>query len=162
MEFTFRKAAPEDAQDILTLYRSHIGAPGCTWRLEYPDEELLTGDIAAERQYVALCDGVLAAVASAEPSDEDLDTLDCWDCTRKHVYSLSRVGAALSFEGRGAVAALLRHIEREMVARGFDGVRLIAGTQNTRAQRLYAALAFRRCGDAHLFDHDWICYEKIL
>lgn len=41
---TIEKASATDQAEILALYRSLIGQPGCTWCEEYPDEEIVAED----------------------------------------------------------------------------------------------------------------------
>ncbi len=42
---TIEKASAADQAEILVLYRSLIGQPGCTWCEEYPDEEIVAEDL---------------------------------------------------------------------------------------------------------------------
>lgn len=41
---TFAQASGSDKTAILAIYRSAIGTEGCTWSMDYPNEEILQED----------------------------------------------------------------------------------------------------------------------
>ena len=51
-KYTFTPATQDDAFGILDFYHSLIGTPGCTWNLDYPDEEIVNQDIFNKSLYL--------------------------------------------------------------------------------------------------------------
>lgn len=40
----FKLATEDDIQEIMKLYRDVIGSIGCTWSMDYPNEEIARSD----------------------------------------------------------------------------------------------------------------------
>ena len=60
-----RLAEPENAAEIMSLYRSLVGTKGLTWNENYPLIEDVERDIAQKSLYIAVSDGEIVADLSA-------------------------------------------------------------------------------------------------
>ena len=64
--YQLKKAGMEQAEEVMSIYRSLVGSPGCTWSEKYPVMEDVERDIANDSLYV-LYDGP-AIIAATRPS----------------------------------------------------------------------------------------------
>lgn len=157
-DFTFALGTPDDAALVLALYRSLVGMPGCSWDLGYPDEETLAEDISTGSLYVLRhISGALVAAISAGPFGE-LDSRQ-WSAV-KNPCELARLGVAPPWQGRGLAGRMVQQAEQAARARGFGGICLMAGAQNPAAIAVYQGLGYACRGPVHMFDHDFIRYDK--
>ena len=99
---TIEKASATDQAEILALYRSLIGQPGCTWCKEYPDEEIAAEDLHSGSLYCARENGSIVGAVSIEWRDEEVERFDCWSKENEPAAYLSRVAVsayrALAFD----------------------------------------------------------------
>ena len=51
-DYNFLLASPNDIPEIINIYHTLIGTPGCTWGLDYPNLETAESDIKNESLYV--------------------------------------------------------------------------------------------------------------
>lgn len=161
MEETIAKVTMAEAQEALAIYESLKGSPGCTWDEYYPALEHVQADIRAGALYGLYERGRLAAVAAMQ-RDAELDGLPCWDSEAVNPCELSRVGVIGECGGRGLAARLIAHAETDAQAQGFDSVRLLVGKRNSRAIGLYGKLGYAPCGEAWMYEQEWLCYQKRL
>ena len=156
------KASAADRAEILVLYRSLIGQPGCTWCEEYPDEEIVGEDLHSDSLYCARENGSIVGAVSIEWQDEEMERFDCWSKENEPAAYLSRVAVSRSAQGKGLAKELMRRAMAEMKARGVKTVRYLVSPGNEAAMRAYRALAFDFSGEADAFGQHWLCYEKRL
>lgn len=95
------KSSAADQAEILVLYRSLIGQPGCTWCKEYPDEEIVAEDLHSGSLYCARENGSIVGAASIEWRDEEVERFDCWSKENEPAAYLSRVAVSRSAQGKG-------------------------------------------------------------
>ena len=155
----FRPAEEADLDDIVKLYKSLVGTPGCAWDDEYPSRESAEADLRDGMLYALRDAGGIIAVASAGAFGE-LDETDMpWKA--QNTCELMRVGVALTRQKQGVGTLILQHILREMRRQGFGGMRLLADKTNPAAVRLYEKNGLARRGDVFAFGHEYWCYEKV-
>lgn len=154
-------AVPGDGDAALTLFRSLIGTPYCTWNEEYPDEETVLCDIAAGRTLLCRDGKGAAAVLVLLPPDE-LPPLPLWDADVRAPVLFARLGVRTDWQRKGVARALMLYAMEHVKSCGADGVRLIADKSNVAALALYASLGFTCAGEATLFANDWVCLERRL
>ena len=157
---TIEKASATDQAEILALYRSLIGRPGCTWCKEYPDEEIVTEDLHSGSLYCARENGSIVGAVSIEW--REVERFDCWSKENEPAAYLSRVAVSRSAQGKGLAKELMRHAMAERKARGIKTARYPVSPGNEAAMRAYRALAFDFSGEADAFGQHWLCYEKRL
>ena len=159
---TIEKALAADQAEILTLYRSLIGQPGCTWCEEYPDAEIVMEDLRSGSLYCARENGSIVGAVSVEWRDGEIERFDCWAKENEPAAYLSRVAVSRAAQGRGLAKDLMRYAMAEMKAQGMKTARYLVSPGNGAAMRAYRALAFDFSGEADAFGQHWLCYEKKL
>ena len=159
---TIEKASAADRAEILVLYRSLIGQPGCTWCEEYPDEEIVAEDLHSGSLYCARENGSIVGAVSIEWRDEEVERFDCWSKENEPAAYLSRVAVSRSAQGKGLAKEMMRRAMAEMKARGMKTACYLVSPGNEAAMRAYRALAFDFSGEADAFGQHWLCYEKRL
>jgi len=151
-----RPATLNDAQEIVALYHSLIGMPGCTWSVEYPAMEDVERDLSKGALWVLRVDGELAgAVSIGEPGDVGLLG---WES--QHPAELSRLAVAHGFQGQGLANALITHAITTARTAGFDGVILLVFPENLSARHLYQKHGFTPDGEVFAWNHPWVKYQR--
>lgn len=156
----FLQARAQDAPDVLKLYQSCIGLPGCTWNEYYPTDEDIQIDRAQGALYI-LRDGdaVIGAVSAGFKCE--LDGVCPWQA-RNNPGEIGRLCISPARRGEGLGARLLREALMVLRAKGFDGARLLVSPENPPALRLYKSAGFTRAGEAELYERRWQCMETQL
>lgn len=155
-------ARPRDAGALLALYRSLIGLPGTTWNESYPGPEDVESDIARGSLWCLWGpDGSLWGAASLGDDDEDIRGLGFW-APAANSCELTRVGIRQDLQGQGLGAAFVGRLLQDAAREGRDMARLLVGSGNPAARRLYEKLGFAPCGRTRMYDVDWVCMEKKL
>ncbi len=106
---TFALARHEDIPEIVAVYRSLIGTPGCTWNMDYPDERNALEDIEGNALFLLKDGGRIVAAASAGALDE----LGHLPWKPKNPCELARIGVVPDWQGRGVGTLMLRKIIEE-------------------------------------------------
>ena len=149
-----RLAEPENAAEIMSLYRSLVGTKGLTWSENYPLVEDVEHDIAEKSLYIAASDGEIVAAAGAGVDEEvaDLSAVE-------NACNLYRVGVRRDFQRKGIAGKLLEYIKTDVKKRGFCGMFFLVAKGNEPALKLYEKHGFKRAGEAFMFGFDFWCYE---
>lgn len=156
----FRKAKPEEAGRILTMYRSAVGGPFCTWDDEYPAKENLEEDLAADGLFVLERDGELIGAISAAPENE-LEEFPVWKI-REKAAEFARVVICPELQGQGLSGALVDGILEELRKRGTVSVHIAVAKKNLPARKLYESRGFELRGEASMYGNEYELREKIL
>lgn len=158
----FSLAKEEDLPDILALYRAAIGTEGCTWTLDYPNEDILNDDF---RRGNLFCmkdqKDEIVGVISVDV-DEAVAALSCWTKELRPAAELARLAVKESCQNQGIARLLLQAAMKELAGRGCRGVHFLVSKTNTKAIRSYDKLEFEVRGACNLYGTDWWCYEKEL
>ena len=158
-KYKFSLAKTADVSEILNLYHSLIGTPGCTWNLDYPNKEIVETDIEQESLYVLRNDNSrIVAVAAAGKSSE-LDELS-WSPGKP--CDLARIGVLFEMQNQGIGTIILKNVKNEVKQRGFDGIRMLVSRSNHSALALYDKNGFHKCGETFMYGIDFFCYEIAL
>lgn len=152
--FEIRLAEPENAEEIMSLYRSLVGTKGLTWSEDYPLLDDVERDIAEKSLYIAVSDGEIVGAAGAGVDEEvaELSSIE-------NVCSLYRVGVRRDFQRKGTAGKLLEYIKKDVEKRGFCGMFFLVAKGNEPALKLYEKHGFKRKGEAFMFGFDFWCYE---
>ena len=157
-EHEFQLANYNDIPEIIGIYHSLVGTPGCTWSLDYPNRETAEDDIKNDWLYTLKEHGKIIAAASAGKFD-DWSHLQQWK--PNNPCELARIGVSPAFQKQGIGTIILRRIIAAMKEQGFDGMRFIVSKTNPAALALYDKNGFERCGETFVFDMDWYCYQMV-
>lgn len=156
VDYKFTLAEPNDFSKILSLYRSLIGTPGCTWNEYYPSMDTIEEDVNSNSLYTLKdVSGKIIAVASAGKFDELTDLQ--WSMSNP--CELARIGVLSEYQNQGIGRFMLQNVLLAVKERGFDGVRMLVSKNNSAALALYEKNGFIRCGEAFMYEIDFYCYE---
>ena len=158
----FKNAEKNDIEEIVKLYRAAIGTPGCTWSVDYPNENLALKDW--ERNELFCLKGDTGELIGAISIDDDkiVEELSCWTEWMKPGAELARLVIKADYKNQGIAGILLGYAMQELVERGYKSVHFLVSKTNYRAIRSYAKLNFSNCGSVDLYGEHWWCYEKEL
>lgn len=156
-----RKARQGDLADVLRLYRSVLGRPGCTWTEEYPAQEEIDYDFGHDSLFVLCEEDAVIGAASVVP-DNELDELDCWRLSDGSQREIARIVIAPERQGRGCAKAMLSMLFSIMRKNGCSAVHLLAAKENPAAVRTYQALGFAIVGECFTYGHDYFAMEMKL
>lgn len=151
----FQLANHNEILEIVNIYHSLIGTPGCTWDLDYPNRETAEDDIKNNWLYTLKKHNKIIAVASAGDFNELADLR--WK--PKKPCELARIGVSPAFQKQGVGTIMLQQIIKVAKEKGFDGIRMLVSKTNFAALALYAKNGFERCGEVFRFDIDFYCYQ---
>lgn len=160
MDFVLAKE--EDSAEIMALYRSVLGSEGCTWSLDYPNEEILQDDLVREALFVLKKDEKEIVGAISIDDDKIVDELACWSEKLQPGAELARLVVKEAYQNQGIARILIQSMEKILRKEGYRSVHFLVSKTNERALRSYAKLNFTNKGDADLFGQHWWCYEKEL
>lgn len=158
--FVFASAKEENLPDILALYRAAIGMEGCTWSMEYPNEEILQDDFRRGNLFCMRNQKQEILGVISIDVDEAVAILPCWSEELKPAAELARLTVKEEYQNQGIAGLLLQAAMEELVRRGCRGVHFLVSKTNERAIRSYRKLNCEVRGDCQLYGTDWWCYEK--
>lgn len=153
----FRPARSEEAAEILSFYRSFLGAEGCTWSEEYPGAEHVETDIRQENLFLVKDERGIVATISID-SDPLVDALGNWKIA--NAKEAARLAVRKDMQNAGIAREMLLCLMEELKRRGCQGIHFLVSPGNPAALASYEKLRFHHCGEAYLYDHAWFCYEK--
>ena len=161
MDYEIVKASAGDKDEVLALYRAQIGREFCPWNEDYPSEDEIDLDLSRDALFVLKTDGQIKAAISLE-EDEDVDSLECWSTDLKPSGSIARVAVIPDEQSKGYGRIMLQYAMDELKRRGYKGIHFLVNKHNVKAIRSYAVFGFDVVGECHMFEQDFLCYEKRL
>lgn len=161
-KITFLQPDLKDKQAILSLYRSMIGTKGCTWSMDYPNEEILENDFKRQAIFVIRNEKNEIIGTISIDDDSEVDQLECWSDSLKPAAELARLAIKDDYQNLGLARFMLQSVMEELKKRNYKSVHFLVSKTNVRALRSYAKLNFERKGESDLFGENWWCYEKEL
>ncbi len=154
-------ATEEDRQQILDLYDEQKGKEFCPWDEDYPSNETIDYDLSRDALFVMKENGKVIAAISLEV-DEDVDKLECWNRDLSPGGELARVAVAPSMQNKGIARKMMQHGMDVLKERGYKSVHFLVNRHNVKAIKSYAVFGFHTAGECHMYDQDFLCYEKKL
>lgn len=161
-EYHFKMAHPENAEEILSLYKSAMGTEGCTWDETYPSKETITKDFANQALFIVEDSNHKIAGAISIDEDTEVNALTCWSKQLEPSAELARLVIREAEQNHGLARIMIQKTMEELKKRGMKGVHFLVSKTNERAMRSYQKLNFTKCGESDLYGEDWWCYEKAL
>ena len=152
-------ATEADASAILSLYKAQIGREFCAWDEDYPSAQTIDFDLSRDALFVLKIEGQIKATISLEV-DEAVDTLPCWDPSITPVGELARLAVSPEVQNQGLGRVMLQFGMDELARRGFRGIHILVNKHNLKAIRSYGVFGFRVAGECHMYEQDFLCYEK--
>ena len=156
----FQPAKKDDLAEILKLYRSVIGKPGCTWSIAYPNEATLHEDFHTGNLFVLRQRGRIVGAGSIVPGNE-LEDLDCWQ-HKENAGEIARIVIHPDRQGRGYGKYLVDMLCHRLRKKDRKAVHILVAKENHHALNLYRESKFHNVGACHRYDHDFYAYERKL
>lgn len=155
-----RPAKKENLPEILQMYRSVIGKPGCNWSIAYPNEATLHEDFSTGNLYVLWRGSKMIGAGSIVPKNE-LDDLDVWQ-HREKVGEIARIVIKPEYQSKGYGKHLVKKLCYKLDNKGHTAVHLLVSTENHHALNLYREASFHCMGQCERYDHTYYAFEKKL
>ena len=161
MEYKIVPATENDKAEILSLYKAQIGRENCPWTDDYPSSESIDFDLKRDALFVLKTDGKIKAAISLE-EDEDVDNLSCWDKTLAPEGEVARVAVLPEAQNKGLGRIMMQYAMNELKRRGYKGIHILVNKHNIKAIRCYEVFGFNTVGECHMYEQDFLCYERKL
>ncbi|MCR5733766.1 MAG: GNAT family N-acetyltransferase [Lachnospiraceae bacterium] len=161
MTYKIVMATEDDRKELLALYRVQIGREGCPWDDEYPSNASIDFDLSRDALFVLKEDGKIKAAVSLD-DDEEVNRLKCWDKKLSPMGELSRLCVLPGEQNKGLARLMMQFGMYELKRRGYRGIHILVNKYNKKAIRSYAVFGFGIAGECHMYDQDFICYEREL
>lgn len=155
---SLKNAKESDLPDILKLYRSVIGTPGCHWTISYPNEATLYDDFRNDCLFVLKKGKQTVGAGSIVPKNE-LDDLECW-WYKENAREIARIVIAPKYQGKGYGKFLVNALCRKL-GHHCKAVHILVSDQNNHAKNLYRETGFFPRGPVERYDHHYIAFERI-
>lgn len=154
-------AKAQDKEEILRLYKAQIRREFCPWTEDYPDGETIDFDLSRDSLFV-LKDGDRIVGAVSIDQDEEVNSLACWDKKLAPGGEFARIAVLPEYQNCGLARQMVRYAMEVLKKRGFRSIHFLVNRHNTKAIRSYAVFGFNVVGECHMFEQDFLCYEKDL
>lgn len=162
MSYLFVNASVDDRDEILHLYKSFIGVPGCCWNETYPTMEHIDFDLRRDSLFVIKTDeGEIVATITID-SDQNVEMLPLWSAELRPGRELSRVCVKTGHQHKGLVGVLFENGMAVLRKRGYKSAHYLVAIQNEAAKQAYHKLNFKLVGETDLYGEHYLCYEKEL
>lgn len=158
----FVLAEEKDKKEVLALYRSMIGSEGCTWTMDYPNEDNLEDDFGRNALFTLKNEGGEIVGVISIDDDASVEALDCWSAKLQPSAELARLAVKKSYQNQGLARLLLKSAMEELRKRGCKSVHFLVSKTNYRAINSYSEIGFDIKGESDLYGEHWLCYEKKL
>ena len=149
-----------DLDEIVALYQSALGTPGCVWTENYPTREILLEDIRANALFGIKNDDGKIIAAIARDRDDEVDALPFWNKELSPAAELARLVVSNCYKNQGIARILIRQSMKELKKEGFHGIHYLVAANNMCAVRSYHALGFHFAGEVNMFGQHYLCYES--
>jgi GNAT superfamily N-acetyltransferase len=158
------QANPGDIVPVMELIRKAVRAMNDSglfqWTEDYPNEEIITEDIAAGTLYKITTGDVIAGIIVLNHQYfPEYDVLK-WDVNDPHPLIVHRLCIHPDYQGQGLSRILMQFAEAYALRNHYLSIRLDTGTLNTKALALYDALGYRRVGEVSFRPGLFQVFEK--
>ena len=144
---TIKKAAEEDRNAILKLYRTRLYGPA-DWNEYYPSMENIEFDIAHDSLFVMKNrKGEIIAAISID-HDEEVDSLTVWDENIAPAGELARLCVREDMQNQGIAKEMMRYAFDALKEQGKKGVHILVRKGHAGAIACYTTLVFQQVENA--------------
>ena len=160
----FRIAAIDEINYINRMFDS-VKAKGridgtSDWDEEYPNREIIEEDIKNEALYVLEDESRIIATISLVGEEPVAIKELGWE--KEKSCFLVRLCVAPEYQGKGIGEKVMKSISLVAKKKGYKATHHLAAMANKAANRLYERMGYRDLGLIHVYDTDFVAYEKIL
>lgn len=149
----------ENIEEIKNLYSDIKNNTYTLWDDNYPSEDLIFWDIERKGLWGVFDNETLIAITFAGERCEDGEENFTWQNTFKRRGTFARIGVSPKYQNQGIGTYLVDFVLKNLKSQGFDGVRILVGTQNTNAIKLYSKFGFINCGKTERYGHEYYLLE---
>lgn len=149
----------KNIKEILNLYDDIRNNTYTLWDNGYPNEELIKWDIERKGLWGVFDNNKLIAISFVGERNEDGEENYAWKDNFKKRGTFARIGVSPKEQNKGIGTLLVDFILKKLKADGYDGVRILVGTQNTNAIKLYTKFGFENCGKTEKYNHEYYLFE---
>ena len=149
----------ENIEEIKKLYNEIRNNTFTLWDAGYPSEELIKWDIEREGLWGVFDNGKIIAISFAGKRQEDGEEDFTWKDTFNKRGTFARIGVSPKYQNQGVGTLLVDFILKKLKEQGFDGVRILVGTRNVNAIKLYTKFGFEKCGKVERNGHEYFLFE---
>lgn len=133
------------------------------WQNGYPNEQTVREDIASQRGYLLMEDGIPVAYAAIIFGHEPAyDKIEGQWLTDEDYAVVHRVARSSKSTSRGLAAKIFTLTEALCVEKGVRSIRLDTNFDNAPMLKLADALGYRYCGEIFFQGASRRAYEKVL
>ena len=154
-----RKLTIANINEVMNLYDNIRANTYTLWDNGYPNKELIEYDIERGGLFGVFKDNKLVAVSFAGQRCEDGEETFTWKDSFNKRGTFARIGVSPNYQRQGIATKLVDFILNYLKEQGFDGVRILVGTQNLNAIKLYKKFGFYSCGTTSRYNHDYYLFE---
>lgn len=155
----FRYAEKKDLVEIMSLYKSAMGTPGCTWDENYPTTDICINDIESHSLFCLEDGGQIVASISFD-MDEVVDKLELWNKKLGRTRELARLVVREENRNQGIARLMILRAMQELGKQGYKAVHYLVSPNNLKAVKSYEKLNFHLAGSCTYAEHEWLAYEK--
>lgn len=148
-----------EIQKAAQLYQDIKNKSYTPWNKDYPSLELIEWDIERNGLYGVFENEKLIAICFAGERCEDSEEGFSWKENFEKRATFARLGVSPEYQNIGVATFLLNFIFKKLELQGFDGVRILVGTQNLKAKKLYSKFGFKNCGTIKRINHEFDLLE---
>ena len=149
----------ENIEEIKSLYSDIKNNTYTLWDDNYPSEDLILWDIERKGLWGVFDNETLIAITFAGERCEDGEENFTWQNTFKRRGTFARIGVSPKYQNQGIGTYLVDFVLKNLKSQGFDGVRILAGINNTNALKLYTKFGFINCGKTERYGHEYYLLE---
>ncbi len=146
-------------EEIKQLYDDIRSNTYTLWDNGYPSEELIKWDIERKGLWGVFDNNSLIAISFAGERCEDGEENFTWKDKFNKKGTFARIGVSPKYQNKGVGTLLVDFILKNLISKGFDGVRILVGTKNNNAIKLYTKFGFVNCGTTERYGHEYYLFE---
>ncbi|MBE5746256.1 MAG: GNAT family N-acetyltransferase [Clostridiales bacterium] len=149
----------ENIDEIKNLYADIRNNTYTLWDENYPSEELIKWDIERKGLWGVFDNETLIAITFMGKRCEDGEENFTWQEKFKKRGTFARIGVSPKYQKKGIATYLVDFVLKKLKSQGYDGVRILVGTQNINAIKLYSKFRFINCGKVDRYGHEYYLLE---
>lgn len=166
MEINYRKALPEELDDIYALVKDAIQQMESEnihqWDDIYPTKDDYLSDIENGHACVGIKDGKIAVYYAISKEYDEEYAYGEWQYEGEDFIVIHRLCVSPAFQNMGIARTTLAHIEENAKSKGVSAVKLDVFTQNPYAIKLYQNCGYNKVGTANWRKGEFLLMEKLL
>lgn len=150
---TFRKAKENEVSEIFAFFKNAVAEMErqgiMQWDDLYPTDEDLLQDAKKEELYVGEIEEELCCAFVLNQEVDEQYANGKWQYPSSSYFIIHRLCVNPRFQNQGIAKRAMQYIEKTILEKGIECIRLDAYSLNPYALRLYRGLGYIEVGEAH-------------